>query len=222
MSHIDIFKHELVGLVAGVQLYHPLEATDFGDGVGPEALLLGGGSGEHSEAILSPADCVASYLLLLPDVAAEPGSEHWLRPRYLELLGCEDLEAAEELLAGDMFDALVADVDPIRGSDFSRWSGDDWAAFAAAASSPGCWTTAYDRKVHGSIEHWVRQVVGEFVLVSMPELIADRMVDHQATFAAVRQIAADAKLMLGVMTFPSGYEQLGGRREQLGDGNVRH
>ena len=47
MSHIDSFKHELVGLFGGLPVYHPLEVIDGDFRCDPTQLLLGGGSGEQ-------------------------------------------------------------------------------------------------------------------------------------------------------------------------------
>lgn len=60
MSHIDSFKHEIVGLFGGLLVYHPLEDIQ-GDFVcTPKCLLIGGGSGEHPALVIeSPLKAVS-------------------------------------------------------------------------------------------------------------------------------------------------------------------
>lgn len=63
MSHIDSFKHELVGLLGYLPVYHPLEIIEGDFCCGPDQLVLGGGSGEHPALVIeNPTSAVAYFL----------------------------------------------------------------------------------------------------------------------------------------------------------------
>jgi hypothetical protein len=72
MSHIDSYKHEIVGLFGSLPVYHPLEdipepATDqlqHDFGCTTEQLVIGGGSGEHSGLVFRDAQGAAAISFL--------------------------------------------------------------------------------------------------------------------------------------------------------------
>lgn len=63
MSHIDSFKHQLVGYFFGLPVYLPLEDIDGDFECTTKQLLIGGGSGEHPALVIkNPLATVAMYL----------------------------------------------------------------------------------------------------------------------------------------------------------------
>lgn len=222
MSEIDCYQHQLVGLIAGVALYHPLQQFDR-DGVDDSVLLIGGGSGEHPAAILQPRRCVANYIdHLLGELLETPEHDHTLQ-MWLEMLGMPDPDTAYETFDTHLSSPLWGTTFEEFNGDYSHWGGDTWAQFIQAAKQPGCWTTPYDPGTHGSIERWIEYALGELVLVCMPQLIDDLIQpESRQLLETIRNVAQQRMLMAAVMTFPTGYETVGGRRQTLGDGNVRH
>lgn len=63
MSHIDSFKHSIVGYFLGIPVYLPLEEINGDFQCTPEQLLIGGGSGEHPALVVAdPPAAVARFL----------------------------------------------------------------------------------------------------------------------------------------------------------------
>ena len=63
VSHIDSFKHELIGLFGGLPVYRPLQLIDGDFQCDVNQLVLGGGSGEHPALVVKNLlAAVACYL----------------------------------------------------------------------------------------------------------------------------------------------------------------
>ena len=224
MSYIHTIRHQLAGLICGIEVYRLFEDYEHAPSglarATPANLLIGGGSGEHAEAVVYPVKTAAWFLdTLLDDVPAE--GEEVISHRGIQLAtagltaDCEQVEALFEVLdsAGDDSDVPI---------DFIAWGGNDWAHFVEAAERPGANTLPYDRETE-PIESWVTNAIGEFVVVSLPEFVRAHL-DGVALecFEQLRQIAVQAPIYRAVRAFPSGYEYEGGRGETLGDPDVRH
>ncbi len=61
MSYIDCFKHELVGMLGYLPVYHPLEGVDGSFICGAHQLLLGGGGREHSALVIENSTSAVAY-----------------------------------------------------------------------------------------------------------------------------------------------------------------
>lgn len=166
MSYIDTFDHEFVGYFGGIPVYRPLESVpslpdddprDFA--CGPENLVIGGGAGEHLGIVLkAPGDAVDYYM------------HAWLR--YLELQYPEEHEALRPLI--EAWRAVSAPVDLRQVVAFAGWQVADYAEFSARCSSQA-FLRPFDRREDASLEQWLVESLGEFVLLAMPELAADAL-----------------------------------------------
>lgn len=214
MSAIDVHAHEICGTLAGVAVYHPLE--DFGTGwdypLGPHQLMVGGGSGEHPEAVFDILTAV--YLFLLDDELEETSDVPGFATRLFEF----PTERIERIL--QVLDKAVLE----REDAFSfNWSGDVWHGFVERAMREEGYGRPYVKSVDGSIENWVISSIGEYALVSMRDLVVSLAPSELSEeLVALSTAVAQRPLYMNVMAFPSGYEYVGGRRERIADGNVRH
>lgn len=219
MSYIDTRPHEFCGLLAGLPLYHPQAAyTDALDFIADERdLVLGGGSGEHPGAVLRPLACALSALrdLVIKVLEAEEAGEAAVESLVLDGYGLT--QHALVTLEG----ALESAAEGLR-SDYSAWGGLAWYDFVTTAMRAAGWR-AYDQARDGRVEAWIEASVGEFVLVSMPELLLahEGIRAHQATLAAVGSYLGAMPMYGNVLQFPRGYNVLG-RGEALGFPNTRH
>lgn len=144
MSHIDSFKHELVGFFGGISVYHPLEDID-GDFVcNPSQLLIGGGSGEHPALVIeNPTSAVAYFL----DAEID----------YIEMSVWRDIIAPhfkvpmEEILS------------------FYEWNIRTYRNFYKLSKS----RTLPNPCSSDDIELWLILGIGEFIFFSMPYLAKD-------------------------------------------------
>lgn len=80
MSYIDTIKHELVGYINGLPIYHPLETVtdgkwgDYDFSCSPENLVIGGGAGEHPALVIHNLGSLAALYILL---CIERHTEHF-------------------------------------------------------------------------------------------------------------------------------------------------
>ena len=73
MSHIDSFKHEIVGLFGGLPVYHPLEDINGDFKCSTKQLVIGGGSGDQPMQTSSGVVIAAQAVKLLAAVFAKRG-----------------------------------------------------------------------------------------------------------------------------------------------------
>ncbi|WP_440958449.1 hypothetical protein ACFELO_14325 [Oceanicaulis sp. LC35] len=152
MSYIDSYDHVLVGYMAGLPLYRPLE-----DIPGPEngffredfpcrkdQLVLGGGSGEHEGLVL-----------------ARPGAA-----MALYALDSEDFEFPEAERA--RLNALIAEAPVLVRYG---WDGSTHRQFKARCKSAAL-PNPYDRH-YGPFDAWLAMGFGEFCYAAMPDLDPD-------------------------------------------------
>lgn len=228
MSYIDIRRHELCGVVAGVPLYHPLEEYDDGSGPGsefsatPQDLVLGGGGGEHPAAVMNVRSCVSNLLVSYEDGTAEEMHVNGV-PTFGHLLRTSNLTVEDVLRVADALHEYEPTGQYLLPVGTFDWSGDTWSEFVEAAKNPGGWARPYEQGgPDGSIENWIGGVVGEYVLVSMVDLLVSILPEEEEVLRELSVLVSRTPLYMGVLSFPTGYEYVGGRRESLGDGNVRH
>lgn len=157
MSYIDCFKHELVGYLNGLPIYHPLEdciGGEFGDfdfSCTPDNLLIGGGSGEHPALVLhNLSSLVASYLYL----AIEKRKEYWPELEFI----------IPENIKNELDDIFYEKAD----LEFCGWSMRQHSEFYVNAQSP---LHVSPLKPEEHAEEWIENSIGEFIYYSLPELI---------------------------------------------------
>lgn len=155
MSHIDSYRHEIVGLFGSLPVYHPLEdilasetgiAEDFGCTTGQ--LVMGGGSGEHPGVVLlDPQSAVAQFVYESGDF---------------------DLSDVQRSHLSDLIGL------PPR-FNFVGWSTEDHHWFYEHCVSCAL-PNRFDPDDETSLEDWLHLGFGEFVYYAMPQLSA-RLVD---------------------------------------------
>ena len=150
MSYIDGHPHEIVGLLAGIPVYHPLAdipgpgpdwpEDDFG--CRTDQLVIGGGPGEHPGLVLReiPA-AVAQFVLACGDF---------------------ELPNAVETQLSDICDVGS-------GLHFAGWTTEDHCGFFEICTS-GALPRPLDPEGQENLERWLVLGVGEFVYYAMPEL----------------------------------------------------
>lgn len=160
MSHIDSFKHEIVGLFGSLPVYHPLEDIQ-GDFVcTPKNLLLGGGSGEHPALVIeSPLEAVAWFLN--NQFKALKNAE--LSPDRFPLK--TKIDEWSPIIAP----YLTASLDDIL--TFYEWDIDTYNNFANLCKSDALPNPLGDER----LENWLILGIGEFVFFAMPELASEIM-----------------------------------------------
>ncbi|MEP2446300.1 MAG: hypothetical protein ABJI69_03650 [Balneola sp.] len=145
MSHIDSFKHELVGLLGYLPVYHPLEKIDGDFKCDSSQLLLGGGSGEHPALVIeNPTSAVAYFLTEI--IEHEKELEHWE-------------EIISPYLNYDLTELLT----------FYEWDIERFSSFHKMFKSK-----SLPNPSNGNdIERWLILGIGEFIFFSMPELAGE-------------------------------------------------
>jgi len=231
MSYIDCHRHEHCGTLVGIPLYHPLEEyTDPLDFVATaENLVLGGGGGEHNAAVFNlplcalwvVQDVVLDLLEEEEQLQANPAASEWFMP-LLDYYGLslEEIQKLEDTLA-----TFWDEDKPFHGSgaDYSHWSGEDWARIVEWAKSPFAHLNPFDPK-ESRVERWLESSVGEYVLVSYPELLTSRedLNSHTETMEKLGKLLGGTGPRFGnVVQHPSGY-LMGGRADRIGEPNMRH
>lgn len=153
MSYIDTIKHELVGYLNGLPIYHPLEnlpRSKWGDpdfSCDQSNLVIGGGSGEHPGLVIhNLPSLVCEYLLY--DI--KQNAEHF--PDYRR-----PSDSAQKLL----LDIAVGEESNL---EFCGWSMKHHSQFIKCAMSP---VHAHPLSEEGIAEEWIRLSLGEFVYFSL-------------------------------------------------------
>lgn len=143
MSHIDSFKHELVGFLGSVPVYHPLEDIK-GDFIcTPNQLLIGGGSGEHPAVVVENLTEVLA-LFLDKTISENKAIKSWksiiepyLNESNLLTFYEWDLETRQNFI-----DMCSSDVLP----------------------------NPYEAEINGDFNTWFILGIGEFIFFSLPHL----------------------------------------------------
>ena len=163
MSHIDSFKHELVGLFGGLPVYHPLEDIKGDFTCNEEQLLLGGGSGEHPALVIKdPLAAVA-----------------WFLHEELASLDNDDIKPHEYPLKKHVAEWKLVINDHLKWDykdhlEFCEWSVSDYRSFYERCSSCAM-PNQYDDESDISFEEWLILGIGEFVFFAMPTLAEEIM-----------------------------------------------
>ncbi|CAA7627868.1 conserved hypothetical protein [Candidatus Terasakiella magnetica] len=176
MSHIDSFRHAIVGEFIGLPVYLALEDID-GDFRCPiHSLIIGGGSGEHPAIVVSdPCAAVARFL-----DEELPGLE--LSRKTREAWQASYSSHRQEDDAGIL--------------TFFHWTEDSHSEFrircesSTLSNSYGIYST--DKTLH----QWLILGVGEFIFFAMPGLAADIMKQLEAPYGYFRHIRYNAILLI--------------------------
>jgi len=145
MSHIDSFKHELVGFLGYLPVYHPLEVIDGDFKSNSQQLMLGGGSGEHPALVVEhPTALVAHFLN--KEIETIKSITHW-KDFILPYLNT----ALEDLLT------------------FYNWDKERYDSFYLMSKSP----ILPNPNRGNDLEWWLILGLGEFIFFSMPTLALD-------------------------------------------------
>lgn len=160
MSHIDSFKHEIVGMLGGLPVYHPLEDIDGDFRCTKMQLVIGGGSGEHPALVIdSPVNAVAWYLF---------EELNKLKKVDVKSHDCPLKKHVESWL--QIIDPYVTSF-PDDVLKFYDWRIEDYANFREL-----CMSVALPNPSDGKhIEMWLVTGIGEFVFYSMPDLANEIM-----------------------------------------------
>lgn len=214
MSEIDSSAHEICGTIAGVPLYRVTEESPNALAK-PSEVLLGGGSGEHNEAVIDVVGAALLFMLTDEFYQEDAGDSASRLPDFPTSRVSALVEALEPL-----------EIDRVVTSRWN-WSGNEFAHFVKRAKRGEGWGRPYKKKRDGSIENWVVSSIGEYVVVSRTDLLVE-LVTGRVSAEVIEEIrafalaAAKRPVYMNVMAFPSGYEFVAGRRDAMGDGNVFH
>lgn len=161
MSHIDSFRHEIVGLFGNIPVYHPLEDIE-GDFIANAGqLIIGGGSGEHPALVFTDLHaCVAAFLndQLLSLEGVGYGDRGFELRKQLEdwaAVYTSYIKAPDAVLA------------------YYQWEDETHEQFNALCHSDALLNPCYEE----NIEHWLLLSMGEFVFFALPEM-ASKITSH--------------------------------------------
>lgn len=160
MSHVDSYKHKIVGLFGSIPVYRPLEVIDGDFKAHPGQLILGGGSGEHPSMVVEkPEQAVALFLRH----KLQPLKDPKLKGDYYPLKKMIDVwePAIEPFLPGS----------PEAVLQFYDWATKDFEQFEKLCISPAM-PNPYWR---GNFTEWLVLSFGEFIFFSMPKLAPEVM-----------------------------------------------
>ncbi len=153
MSHIDSFKHEIIGRFGYLPVYHPLEDIDCDFTCSRRQLVFGGGSGEHPALVLkNPLAAVARFIeAVLKDLEFDV-HEEWAK-------------IIKPYLTYKIEDIIV----------YYDWDIDKFHSFAEMCRSKALLNPYYDYEGNVSLETWLILGFGEFVYYAMPDLAIEIM-----------------------------------------------
>ncbi|UUD63579.1 hypothetical protein D16iCDA_18150 [Pseudomonas seleniipraecipitans] len=157
MSYIDTIKHELVGYINGLPIYHPLETVidggwgDYDFSCSPQNLVIGGGAGEHPALVVHDlGSLVALYILLCIEKHTEHFTDSFIAPP----------EETIDRLSDVAFDTKES-------LEFCGWSMTNIRDFIELAKCPLHFTPLLENQAP---EEWIKESIGQFVYFSLPEL----------------------------------------------------
>lgn len=213
MSYIDTIDHELVGVFAGLPVYHPLDtitgnppnSRDFN--CNPLQLAVGGGSGEHPGLVLQRPDCAVGYFI---DLWLEQKSDPNTQAMSDNL---QALQATWKTFVDDLDDVPFDEIWHLAG-----WSVSRYAQFYERCQSAGL-CKPFDPQQDETFEYWLTASFGEFVFFALPDLVPDLSARLPDARAAIRQA-----FYVNILIPPPGYDLPYGRTEANGQvtwGNLR-
>ena len=163
MSHIDSFKHEIIGRFGVISVYHPLQNID-GDFIcDSNNILVGGGSGEWPAIVIrNPTAAVAEFIAT-------------------ELMGYDSADSEDQWPIVKCKDEWLKHIAPYQNFpnnkiiEFCEWTVEDYVRFERLCCSDGM-QNSFDIEMYESgLENWFILGIGEFIFYAMPELASDIM-----------------------------------------------
>lgn len=150
MSHIDSFRHQLVGSFIGLPVYLPLEDIRGDFNCTTRQLVIGGGSGEHPALVLQdPPGAVAEFL------------SEALRMIKLDAHEDKAWRAAFEPFLPDRICNVIT---------FHDWDVETFHSFYELCRSPGAENPFSGERGCLELEYWLVRGLGEFVFYALPHL----------------------------------------------------
>ena len=152
MSHIDSFKHQLVGFFGRIRVYKALENINGDFQCKENDLILGGGSGEHPAMVLkNPFAAVAWFLdSEVDDLEMNDSEREQFKSSFQNFINWEPDEIIQ----------------------FYEWGMSTCDDFYKLCKEGVCLSNRYTQE-DISIEEWLILGFGEFVFFAMPELIPE-------------------------------------------------
>lgn len=183
MSYIGLYKHELVGYINGLPIYHPLETVKNGTwgnpnfSCSPENLIIGGGFPEHSALVIhNLGSLAAQYILLYIEVHKEYLIQVSMMPpqKTIDRLGEIAYntghiisDSAHETGRFNVLAASLGYSDPGDNLEFCGWDMSCIRDFVELSKSKVHFSPLLEED---SPEDWIEYSIGEFVYFSLPEL----------------------------------------------------
>ena len=161
MSHIDSFKHQIVGVFVCIPVYRPLVTIDGDFYCDENQLVLGGGSGEHPALVLKDPEAAAAWFL------------------YEEIPGLNISEEEKTEWREKVSRYVNRNVDDIL--EFYDWLEMDHRRFYELCTSDKVSSTYFGNE--RSFEEWLVLGFGEFVYYAMPHLAPNVVATSEAPYA---------------------------------------
>ena len=176
MSHIDSFRHAIVGDFIGLPVYLSLEDMDGDIRCPAHSLMIGGGSGEHPALVISdPCAAVARFLdEELPSLRMSRKLREAWRDSYASHRQQDD--------AGIL--------------TFCRWTGDDHEAFRRRCETTAPCHSYGVYRAEKSLYQWLILGVGEFIFFAIPGLAPDIMTRLEAPYGYFHHIRYNAIMLI--------------------------
>jgi hypothetical protein len=153
VSHIDSFKHSLVGSFLGIPVYLPLEDIDGDFRCTTQQLLIGGGSGEHLALVVQkPLAAVAMFLAEeVPHLPLSPETGEAWKAVY------------QPFIESDFWAILR----------FYEWDIKTYHSFFECCKNGHAINRYSVYSSSKKLEEWLILGFGEFIFFSMPQLAAE-------------------------------------------------
>jgi hypothetical protein len=148
MSHIDSFQHEIVGLFAGLPVYHPLVDIDSEFKCTQKQLMIGGGSGEHPALVLQNPLAAVAYFI--QDAVEELDQDNSIREKWEAIIEPYLTYTSDEILK------------------YYDWTIETYQAFAELCKSKYLPSPYIDEAI--LLEMWLILGFGEFIYYAIPNL----------------------------------------------------
>lgn len=176
MSHIDSFRHAIVGEFIGLPVYLSLEDIDGDFDCPAYSLIIGGGSGEHPAIVVSdPCAAVARFLdEELPSLGlSRKTREAWQ--------ACYTLHRQQD-------DEVIL--------SFCHWTEENQRDFRTRCKSSTQSNSFGIYSADKSLYQWLILGIGEFIFFAMPALATDIMTKLEAPYGYFRHIRYNAIMLI--------------------------